>query len=121
MIYIVAFYGYLVPLISPITVLAFVAQYWTDKYNLLRKFSSPVDLGYYLTDLIWKGLELTLILHSLGHILWASSLHHNYMSMSQISGYICLGLSTLYTIWILFFNKHMQLFVEKFETTNGIY
>ena len=75
MIYIVAFYGYLVPLITPLTIIAFAIQYWVDKYNLFRRFSSPVDLGYYLTDLIWKALELTLLLHALGHILWSHSLH----------------------------------------------
>ena len=71
MIYIVAFYGYLVPLITPMTIIAFIAQYWVDKRNLFRLFSSPIDLGYYLTDMIWKALELTLLLHAIGHIMWS--------------------------------------------------
>jgi hypothetical protein len=54
MVFIVSFYGYLVPLTVPIIIIAFIAQYWIDKYNLLKRFSSPVDMGYFLTDLIWK-------------------------------------------------------------------
>ena len=56
MIYVISFYGYLVPMIVPITILAFIAEYWVDKYNLFNRFSSPVDLGYYLTNLVWKAL-----------------------------------------------------------------
>jgi len=52
----VCFYGYLVPLIIPITIIAFALQYWVDKYNLLKKFSSPVDLGYRLTKKMWTAL-----------------------------------------------------------------
>lgn len=54
MIFIISFYGYLVPLTVPIIIIAFIFQYWIDKINLLKRFSSPVDLGYFLTDLIWK-------------------------------------------------------------------
>lgn len=56
MVYVVCFYGYLVPLIIPITIIAFALQYWVDKYNLLKKFSSPVDLGYRLTKKMWTAL-----------------------------------------------------------------
>lgn len=56
MVYIISFYGYMVPLSTPIIIVYFIAQYWIDKYNLLRRFSSPVDMSYLLTDLIWKSL-----------------------------------------------------------------
>ena len=118
MVYIVAFYGYLVPLITPLTILAFAAQYWVDKYNLFRRFSSPVDLGYYLTNKIWIALELTLLLHGLGHILWSNSLHKEPSMMTRVSDYITLGISVLYTIWIIGFSKNMQLLVDRFESKN---
>lgn len=55
MVYVIAFYGYLVPLTVPITIIAFALQYWIDKRNLLTKFSSPVDLGYSLTRKMWMA------------------------------------------------------------------
>ena len=126
MIYVVSFYGYLVPLITPLTIFAFITQYWVDKRNLLRLFSSPVDLGYFLTDLIWKALELTLLLHSLGHIVWSHSLHLHPSEMSQFCNYACLVVPLIYTLWILFIPRHMQILTEKFdaggnETYTGTY
>ena len=34
--------------------------------------------------------------------------------MTQVCDWITFGLSLLYTIWTLFFNKYMQILVEKF-------
>lgn len=56
MICITSFFGYLVPITTLIIIIGFMIQYWIDKYNLLKRFSSPIDLGYDLTDLIWKCL-----------------------------------------------------------------
>ena len=71
MIYVISFYGYLVPMIVPMTILAFIAEYWVDKYNLFNRFSSPVDLGYYLTNLVWKAFEITLLMKAAGHLVWS--------------------------------------------------
>ena len=109
------------PLITPLTILAFALQYWVDKYNLFRRFSSPIDLGYYLTDLIWKAVELTLILNSLGHMLWSYSLHKEPSMMNKVSGFVCLGISLLYTIWILGFPKSLQTLTDRFLKSNGIH
>jgi hypothetical protein len=55
MVYLISFYGYMIPLATPIILVYFIFQYWIDKYNLLRRFSSPVDMGYFLTNSIWKA------------------------------------------------------------------
>ena len=41
--------------------------------------------------------------------------------MTQVCDYVTLGASTLYTIWILVFNKQLQLLVDKFESKNTIH
>lgn len=43
----VSFYGFLVPLATPIAIVVFFLEYWVDKYNLFRR-SSPIDFGFVL-------------------------------------------------------------------------
>jgi hypothetical protein len=70
MIYICSFYGFLIPAITPILIIAFGIQYWIDKRNLLKRCSSPIDMGYFLTKLIWTCFEMSLVLFVLGHVIW---------------------------------------------------
>jgi len=72
MIFICSFYGYLLPLITPILIMAFAIQYWVDKLNLSRNYSSPVDMGYHLTEFTWKAFEMSLLLFVLGHLIWGN-------------------------------------------------
>ena len=43
--FVVSFYGFIVPSATVIMIGIFFLQYWVDKYNLLRRYSSPVDFG----------------------------------------------------------------------------
>ena len=43
--FVVSFYGYIAPLATPIMIAIFFVQYWVDKYNLFRRYSSPIDFG----------------------------------------------------------------------------
>lgn len=108
MIFIISFYGYLVPLGVPIVIIAFIFQYWIDKYNLLRRFSSPVDMGYFLTDLIWKGFEATLILRPIGSFVWGYKIHPNPSKLSIICNFVSLGLSLAYLILAIFYSKKLD-------------
>lgn len=43
----ISFYGFLVPLATPIAIVIFFLEYWVDKYNLFRR-SAPIDFGFVL-------------------------------------------------------------------------
>jgi hypothetical protein len=116
MIYISAFYGYLVPLIVPLTMIAFLFQYWLDKYNILKRFSSPVDLGYGLTETMWKALELTLLLRLLGHWIWSSYLHPIPTVVSLTCNALTSVLSLAYMVIVFVFPQVLKTMVEMFAT-----
>ena len=108
MFYIICFYGYLVPIIVPITIVAFAIQYWVDKRNILRKFSSPVDLGFSLTNLVWISLELSLLARAIGHMIWSIKLYHKAPSFTSYACNIASDLIALaYLIVILGFPKEL--------------
>ena len=70
MTYLVLFYSLLVPIAVPITLSLFIMQYWVDKYNLFKRLSSPVDIGYKLVGLtldIFRGFVLVL---AVGNFYW---------------------------------------------------
>ena len=48
-LFLVAFYGYIAPVLTPILIALFFLQYWIDKYNIFRRFSYPVDYSFQLT------------------------------------------------------------------------
>lgn len=44
--FVIAFYGFLTPLCTFFLIIIFYMHYWVDKYNLFRRFSSPVEFSY---------------------------------------------------------------------------
>lgn len=116
MIFIISFYGYLVPLAVPLIIIAFIVQYWIDKYNLLKRYSSPVDMGYFLTDLIWKCFEATLILRPIGNYVWGYKIHSNATIISHICNFMALALSLAYFISVIFFSKKIDAVMEYFTS-----
>jgi len=52
--FVVSFYGFIVPSATLIMIAIFFIQYWVDKYNLFRRYSSPVDFGSELIKWIFK-------------------------------------------------------------------
>lgn len=108
MVYVICFYGYLVPLIIPITIFAFTLQYWVDKYNLFRRFSSPVDLGYYLTRKMWMAFELSLLFRVVGHYVWSYYLHHHPTILSHVMNFVCIFLSLVYLVIVYGFEAKAE-------------
>lgn len=94
-------------MIVPIIIVAFSLQYWVDKRNLLRKFSSPVDLGYHLTKKMWVAVELSLLFRVIGHIVWGFYLHHP-TALSRIINYICTFISIVYLIIVFVFGTKFE-------------
>ena len=113
-IYICSFYGYLVPAITPILVIAFSVQYWVDKRNLLSRCSSPIDMGYFLTQLTWTCFEMSLVLFVFGHLVWGNFLNSQQNDMAKILNYVNLGLAAGYVTIVMFFPEKIDKWTSNF-------
>ena len=54
-VYVVCWYGFMLPLGTPILIFIFSVQYWVDKYNVFRRYSNPVAFGQDLVRLVIKS------------------------------------------------------------------
>lgn len=114
MIFICGFYGFIVPITTPIVIIAFAFQFWIDKYNLFRRSSSPVDMGFILTELIWGSFEMVLLLFVLGNIIWGSYFHVKNSTLSIIYNYSSLGLTVVYYMFVFIWPKKLENFTKFF-------
>lgn len=60
----------MVPAGVGILILIFIVQYWIDKYNLFRRFSCPLDFNFFLTRLIFKAFECSILIFAVGTFLF---------------------------------------------------
>lgn len=80
-IFTVSFYGFIVPVATPIAIGVFLVQYWVDKYNLFRR-SSPIDFGYMLSKDIFTIFEVSLFFFTFGYFLWDLYIHYDPVQRS---------------------------------------
>lgn len=69
MVFLVSFYGFLVPSITPIVFMFFLILYWVDKYNAFKRSSLDSfedDRG----DLIMAILLFSVFLSTLSYFIW---------------------------------------------------
>ena len=97
--YVACWYGFLLPLGTPILVIIFFVQYWVDKYNFFRRYSNPVAFGQDLVKLVIQSFEFSLLLFGLGFYLWQSSAHFDTPSIYRIINIVTLVIAA---IWSLF-------------------
>ena len=102
MVYICSFYGYLLPAITPMLLIALSVQFWVDKYNLTRRCSSPIDMGYFLTELTWKAFEMSILLFVLGHLIWANFFYQKFNTNNFIFNPVNVFLSLAYVAFVNF-------------------
>lgn len=114
MIYICSFYGFLIPAITPILIIAFSLQFWVDKRNLLHRCSSPIDMGYFLTKLIWSCFEMSLVLFVLGHWIWGSFFYSQQNDITKIFNYTNFGFAVGYVLIVIFFPETIDKFTSIF-------
>ena len=98
MIYLISFYGLLVPFSAPVLVLLFGIHYWVDKYVLFAKMSNPVDYGYGLTQFILKSLECSVLIMAVGNWYWSGVLHH---LETRYSSYLSTGSILLVLVYLM--------------------
>ena len=71
-------------------------QYWLDKYNLFRRHSYPTDLGADLNRMIFKILEISVLLAAIGHFLWDLSIHYDISAGFKAINIINLSIAIIY-------------------------
>lgn len=108
MTFLVLFYSLLVPIAVPITLILFIMQYWLDKYNLFRRLSSPVDLGYMLVSLILNIFKWYVLVLSVGNLYWhlmiSSKMHKVSIAIYIIN--IVIAIISIVLHWLL--PKHTE-------------
>jgi len=73
MVFLVSFYGYLVPVITPIVFISFIVLYWVDKYNAFRR-SSLDSFDDSRGDFILAIVQLSVLLSAVSYFMWDLSI-----------------------------------------------
>lgn len=100
--YVVSFYGFLVPTATPILIIIFFIQYWVDKYNLFRRFSSSTPFGQDLIRIILKSFEVSLLLFVAGFFVWDSFIHYDSKPLFRTLNIINIAITVVYICFSAF-------------------
>ena len=100
--FVVAFYGFLTPMATPVLIAIFAIQYWVDKYNLFKRYSCPVDFGADLIKKIFNMFEVSLLISVVGHFIWDLKLHKDQTPEFRVLGIANLTIAALFVIFELF-------------------
>lgn len=100
--FVVAFYGFVVPFVTPIVIVIFFLQYWVDKYNLFKRFSSPAPFGLDLISLIIKSFEVSMLFFAAGFFFWDSLIHYDSDQTYKAINIANLAITILFVCFSLF-------------------
>jgi len=73
MVFLVSFYGYLVPVTTPIVFGFFILLYWVDKYNAFKR-SSLDSFDDSRGDLIFAIIQISVFLSAVSYFIWDLSI-----------------------------------------------
>ena len=85
------FYGPVLPIAYPITVLSLLAEYWTNKILLIRTHCRPAYLSNNIDKVMIRCVPVGIALFSYANLLF----HTNYNSDAIVPGAIGMGISAL--------------------------
>jgi hypothetical protein len=94
--FVVSFYGFIIPSGTIIMIVIFFLQYWVDKYNLLRRYASPVDYGADLIRWIFKMFEFNILFFAAGYFFWSFDVHFDSPSEYRSICIINVSIAFLY-------------------------
>jgi hypothetical protein len=120
MAYAISFYGYINPFATPVAIIFFYFQYWADKYNILKRFSCPVDLSIQFTEMMVTAFEISIFLFAVGYFLWNRSIHYTASAGDIFLNILAIILSGAYVSIFLFTNEAFHSKIFKFYNRPGI-
>jgi hypothetical protein len=69
------FYGPVLPLVFPITVLSLIAEYWMIKTMLLRRYARPPYLSYHIDKAMINMVVVGIFLFAYANFMFHSSIN----------------------------------------------
>jgi hypothetical protein len=100
--FVVSFYGFIVPSATAIMIVIFFLQYWIDKFNLFRRYSSPVDFGTDLIRWIFKIFEFNILFFAAGYFFWSFTVHFDSPTGYRSVCIINISIAFIYVALTLF-------------------
>ena len=100
--YVACWYGFMLPLGTPIIIIVFIGQYWVNKFNLFRRSSKPAPFSQEIVQLVNKFFGLSLFVFALGFYLWQSSVHFDTPNGTRFINIVTLVLASLWSLWMIF-------------------
>lgn len=102
--FVISFYGYLVPSYTLVLIFLFFIHYYVDKYNLFRRFSSPIEFSQSLRNHILRAFELCVFIYAFSYFFWDMAIHFDSSLKYRILNWINLLIATVYCSLSLFNN-----------------
>lgn len=103
-IYACSFYSYLAPIATPCLIVTFLAQYWIDKLNLLKRSTCKNQMDFALSRTMLKIFETSLFVFAAGNFIFSIVLHNNYVNPVNVASLIITG---IYSCFILFAPRYL--------------
>lgn len=107
-VYVIAFYGYINPFLTLVPIVIFPLQFWADKHNLLRRFSTPAGFDLEYTMMMISALEFSLFMFALGYLIWDTGIHFAANGGWIFLNVLALFISGLYFAIFLFATENTK-------------
>lgn len=97
-IYMCMFYCYLVPIGVLASALLLGIMYWIDKVRMFKLSSEYNEIGYFLSRIILKMFEGSMLVFTVGNLIFGSAIYGDYHV--DIINIISLGIAFIYVCFI---------------------
>jgi hypothetical protein len=117
--FVVSFYNFMVPLATPALIFFFALQYWLDKVNLFKRFSSPMDFSNNYTELMISLFEVSIVFFAVGHFLWDLPVHFDATVGFKIMNILSIVLAVVYVGLFMFSTESFRKKLLRNNTKTG--
>jgi flagellar biosynthesis protein FlhB len=100
MTFVTCIYGYIVPWITPLLIVWFILQYWLDKYNLFKRFSTPIEFSFQFVELLLCIFEVSILFFAVSHFLWDLNIHADSSVGYRVVNILSMVLAFLYVLLV---------------------
>jgi len=96
--FVISFYGYIAPWTTSILLPVFFLQYWLDKFNLFKRYSYNIDIGYSYSQLMISIFELSMLAFAVSHFLWDQQIHFTENLVHKLANIASIAVVVLYLL-----------------------
>jgi hypothetical protein len=84
----VSFYGSVTPLIYVVAILLFIANFWLDKFNLLKRSSNPEGIGKAMGTMMLRIMEWDIIVFAWGNMQTLGVIYYKQQPAQDYHSYV---------------------------------